>query len=198
VKLTLENLGRIRTADLEIKPLTVFIGKNNTKTWSAYALYGILRSLTIFQRSGFTPSIQLAPSCSPLDAAIEEVAQRAALRLAEEVANAPQSGTAQQLVTLDVKREEILQAADFGGTPCRFTLSEDKLATVLAVDPSVVAASRVYVTPPEGFSSFGKLASLSIAIDRQASNLSIRATGTDRRAWQALIAASLSEDLTIE
>jgi hypothetical protein len=46
MKLHLENLGRIKQAEIEIKPLTVFLGKNNTgKTWAASALFGILQGL---------------------------------------------------------------------------------------------------------------------------------------------------------
>ncbi|MGD9647574.1 MAG: hypothetical protein AB7U73_17800, partial [Pirellulales bacterium] len=47
MKLKVSNLGRIKSAELEIKPFTVFIGKNNTnKTWTAYALYGLLRDIS--------------------------------------------------------------------------------------------------------------------------------------------------------
>ncbi len=38
VRLKVTNLGKIKSADIEIKPLTVFVGENNTnKTWTAYA-----------------------------------------------------------------------------------------------------------------------------------------------------------------
>jgi predicted ATPase len=44
LKLRLENLGRIEKAEIDIRPLTVFIGKNGTnETWAAYALYGLVR-----------------------------------------------------------------------------------------------------------------------------------------------------------
>jgi hypothetical protein len=47
LKLTIEKLGRIQRAEIDVRPLTVFIGPNNTnKTWTAYALYGILLSLS--------------------------------------------------------------------------------------------------------------------------------------------------------
>lgn len=43
MRLHVENLGKIRSADLEIRPLTIFVGPNNTnKTWTAYALYELL------------------------------------------------------------------------------------------------------------------------------------------------------------
>ncbi len=40
MKLTLRNLGRIQAAELDLRPLTVFVGRNNTnKSWAAYAAY---------------------------------------------------------------------------------------------------------------------------------------------------------------
>ncbi|NJK79591.1 MAG: ATP-binding protein [Chloroflexaceae bacterium] len=43
MKVQIRNLGIVREADIDLKPLTVFIGPNNTgKTWVAYALGGIL------------------------------------------------------------------------------------------------------------------------------------------------------------
>lgn len=43
MRVKVENLGNIRSGEIEVKPLTIFIGPNNTgKTYSAYCLYGIL------------------------------------------------------------------------------------------------------------------------------------------------------------
>ncbi len=43
MKFIVENLGVIDKAEIWLKPLTVFIGENSTgKTWTAYALAGIL------------------------------------------------------------------------------------------------------------------------------------------------------------
>lgn len=45
MKLTVHKLGRIEDAEIDIRPLTVFIGPNGTnKTWTAYALYGLMRT----------------------------------------------------------------------------------------------------------------------------------------------------------
>lgn len=44
MKLTVHNLGRIKDAELDIKPLTVFSGHNGTnKTWLAWTLFELLR-----------------------------------------------------------------------------------------------------------------------------------------------------------
>lgn len=46
MRLTVEKLGLIERAELDIRPLTVLIGENGTnKTWVAYALYGLVRSM---------------------------------------------------------------------------------------------------------------------------------------------------------
>ncbi|WP_309891693.1 AAA family ATPase [Archangium sp.] len=47
MKLTVHNLGRIKDAELDIKPLTVFSGHNGTnKTWLAWALFELLRAVS--------------------------------------------------------------------------------------------------------------------------------------------------------
>jgi len=43
MKIKFKNFGPIEKAEIELKPLTIFVGANNTgKTWTAYALAGIL------------------------------------------------------------------------------------------------------------------------------------------------------------
>jgi hypothetical protein len=43
MKIQFKNFGPIEKAEIELKPLTIFVGANNTgKTWTAYALAGIL------------------------------------------------------------------------------------------------------------------------------------------------------------
>jgi predicted ATPase len=43
MKVTVRNLGAINQAEFDLKPLTIFIGPNNSmKTWLAYTLAGIL------------------------------------------------------------------------------------------------------------------------------------------------------------
>lgn len=43
MKITFHNLGAVREAEIDQKPLTIFVGPNNTgKTWTAYAIAGIL------------------------------------------------------------------------------------------------------------------------------------------------------------
>ncbi len=47
MKIKIKNLARITEADFELKPLTIFIGKNNTnKSYCAYVIYALIDSLT--------------------------------------------------------------------------------------------------------------------------------------------------------
>ena len=45
LQIHIENLGKITEASLDLRPLTIFIGPNNTnKSWAAYSIYGVLES----------------------------------------------------------------------------------------------------------------------------------------------------------
>jgi AAA domain, putative AbiEii toxin, Type IV TA system len=58
LELTVNNLGRLKDAKVDIKPLTVFVGPNHTnKTWTAYSLYGIARNLAHTKFSSRLPEI---------------------------------------------------------------------------------------------------------------------------------------------
>lgn len=51
MKLILDQLGRIGHAELDIRPLTVFIGKNGTgKTWTAHSYFKLLERLRVVER----------------------------------------------------------------------------------------------------------------------------------------------------
>jgi hypothetical protein len=51
MRLVVESLGRIERAEIELRPLTVFLGENNTnKTWTAHALFKILERLRVYSR----------------------------------------------------------------------------------------------------------------------------------------------------
>jgi ABC-type cobalamin/Fe3+-siderophores transport system ATPase subunit len=74
MKVTIENLGAIQNAEINLKPLTVLIGPNNAgKTWLAYTLAGIFgangRAKYV---EAYTAGI-LTEKYPPLDEAIEKV-----------------------------------------------------------------------------------------------------------------------------
>jgi len=73
MKVTVENLGRIKNASFDWKPLTVFVGENNTnKSWTAYCVYAISKWILSRQSIGeISKQIEVSPSL----AAVEEYLQ---------------------------------------------------------------------------------------------------------------------------
>jgi AAA ATPase domain len=194
VNFRIANLGRIQSADFDLKPLTVFVGKNNTnKTWTAYALYGILRSMTWFMRSGFSTAEQVLPSCEQLDSAVEGIARRTAKVLADRAQPAEQDG--QQSFTLEVTREDVLKDANINGSPILISMTPESLAKVLAVDPAVVAASEAELAcDAEFFRANGKVKSLKFVSSKQ--TVAISGTSPTGQQWPVATFSSLSERLT--
>ncbi len=73
MRITVRNLGVLKEATIDLKPLTVFIGPNNSgKTWLAYALAGILGNYGLGQyvQAYLEDSV---PSIKELDQAIDQV-----------------------------------------------------------------------------------------------------------------------------
>lgn len=57
MRLTVEHLGRIRHAELDLRPLTVFVGENNTnKSWTAYAVYRAWSTLSVGPNRALPPA----------------------------------------------------------------------------------------------------------------------------------------------
>ncbi|MCB9678688.1 MAG: ATP-binding protein [Alphaproteobacteria bacterium] len=49
LKFGVRNLGRIREAGIEVRPLTMFVGRNGTnKSWTAYAIWQALHTYSLF------------------------------------------------------------------------------------------------------------------------------------------------------
>ena len=70
MKLTVEHLGRIRSAEFDLRPLTVFVGENNTnKSWAAYAAYGCLSALA---HDNFARGFHARPVDGDADALVVE------------------------------------------------------------------------------------------------------------------------------
>lgn len=88
MKLIVDKLGRIDHAEIEIKPLTVFVGENNTnKTWAAYCLYGLARHLswTWSDPTGHEFGHGILPVRGDAKDAIDEAARRASSDIPSEV-----------------------------------------------------------------------------------------------------------------
>ena len=96
MKLLVENLGRIRRAEIELKPLTVFIGKNGTqKTWTAHAYFALLAQLRFAGRG------RSKPPPLPLQDRIDSVVKL----WREQIAAAPSSE-----VSLNISRAKLLES----------------------------------------------------------------------------------------
>jgi hypothetical protein len=164
VKFSVSNLGRIRQAEIDIKPLTVFVGKANTnKTWTAYALYGVLRSLA----RGVRPAVFSKPRlhCPQLDSAIEQIAQRvtdqttAFFTSPDRRQNSSARDESESFVS-EVSRSEIVELAGLNSPSIGFSLHEEDIASILAVEPSIVRNARVrFELPTEQFKEVGKVQS---------------------------------------
>jgi hypothetical protein len=139
MKLQVHNLGRINEAELDIRPLTVFVGKNNTnKTWVAYALYGLLRNMT-WRHAGIGTVRSAGPTMMKLRpdetrARIQSVVFREVDRLP-----VPQASDA-DTVELEVSRRELLEGVD---GPVKFALDEKYLGKLLNLSDEISVDARV-------------------------------------------------------
>ncbi len=77
MKITIRNLGVIKKAEIDLKPLTVFVGPNNSgKTWLAYTL------ASIFGPYGFTKYLQTSEEretpafYGPIDKGVEKITNK--------------------------------------------------------------------------------------------------------------------------
>jgi hypothetical protein len=139
VELIVNNLGRVKQARLDIRPLTVFIGANHTnKTWTAYSLYGIACNLARIEFStirsrGFVAS-------DALQGVVAEAADLLGRKLVEKPA---------QATTARITREELIR----GVSPTELTLSRNTqgLSAVLGVPELTIpgASADLRVTAGE-------------------------------------------------
>ncbi len=74
MKVTIQNLGAIQSAEIDLKPLTVLIGPNNAgKTWMAYTLAGIFGSHGLNTYASAYVGRKFEKKYPPLDNAIEQI-----------------------------------------------------------------------------------------------------------------------------
>jgi len=124
-KLRVQNLGRIKDAELSIRPLTVFVGPNNTnKTWTAYALYGLAQRLCSLQIAGekllsVTDSIEIDPQ-------VRSVIETETTRYLDLVS----SSTEATAVVDEIVRPQILKDVS---CPVRLRATPNGLSRILAV-----------------------------------------------------------------
>jgi hypothetical protein len=74
MKVAIKNLGAVREAEIELKPLTVFVGPNNTgKTWTAYTLSAIFGFYGWSEYIKAYESEKLNHSYPPIEKAIKQL-----------------------------------------------------------------------------------------------------------------------------
>jgi hypothetical protein len=169
-KIHVQNYGRIRDAEIELRPFTVFIGPNNTnKTWVAYAINGLVQSLSaarFFFRTnsamepvpGFHPPVGIIESC---DAA----AKRISLGL---IADATVSTS-----SMNVYRAELLEELHLDEW-VDFSLDAGGLANLLALEESPLKDACVTLKMKRRDVLDGGLINhLEISLERPSSNLRV-------------------------
>jgi hypothetical protein len=133
VELILNNLGRIEHAEIDIRPLTVFVGENNTnKTWAAYCLYGLARHLTWSHSvplsgkfgHGFLP-IEPAGVADKVERAIQATLQAS-----------PQGV---DIAQFQVRRRDLIGDLD---EPVRFLFEADRIRSLLRLQEDLAIGAR--------------------------------------------------------
>lgn len=73
MEVTVRNLGLIKEADIDLKPLTIFVGPNNAgKTWLAYALSGIFGWYGLAKYIKAYAENRVSPAFPPLESAMKQ------------------------------------------------------------------------------------------------------------------------------
>ena len=116
---------------MDIRPLTVLVGANNTnKTWAAYALYGLLKFLT-WRKPALAGVRSMGTSLMKIQTpAIRERVLRAA---AEAVDRMPKGEA--DTAELDLSRRELIGAIN---EPVAFTLAPERICDLLKLSEEVV------------------------------------------------------------
>lgn len=139
MKLTVENLGRIRSAELDIRPLTVFAGENGTnKTWTAYCLYTLLEKLS-FGKRWIEGEMQLDPALE------SRIGEKAAALWSSVDRAAPRFESRHE-----IRRRDLLQLGEH--STLTFSVSSPVIQRAVAAPVSEGSAARIEL-PLKDFSS---------------------------------------------
>ncbi len=161
MKLSLENLGRIESAEIDVRPFTVFIGQNNTnKTWTAYALYGILRPLT----EAVTFARPMGGRVSDISVP-KELLQRIKAATSSTARRIEESQD--QQTSIEISRTELLDGLDPSGE-LEFGINSDGIARMLNADADELkGASARLMIPASRFLEQGQYDRLVVVADRE-------------------------------
>lgn len=174
-RLHVENLGRIEHAELGIRPLTVFVGPNNTnKTWTAYALYGLAQRLSAPQGPSDSVRVEEVVEAVEIDPALRENIGRRAARFGSLMAGAMRGTT----VVDRVLRAELLENVRY---PTRLTLGRNGLRPLLSVASNDLGAARVGLTFDRAQLSRARWDAISLEFtNKQPAELKMRLAGSGR------------------
>lgn len=134
MKLVVENLGQIEHAELELAPLTIFLGKNGTqKTWTGHSYFKLLETYRV---ADTVPSSALVPR--DIEALVEDVAREWSTKLAADSASE---------VSLTQRREELLDRLPEVISTALST--PDQFRSALGIAPRYGALVRLDIPKPE-------------------------------------------------
>jgi hypothetical protein len=168
VRFRVEHLGQIASAELDIRPLTLLVGKNNTnKTWAAYALYGLLKQAA-WGRTGGVSEISLVQRAE--HAAVRRAIAPWVEKLVTATFGSEGSETQAGRSSMKVSRSELLPAEAQGFT---FHLDAKELADLLAVplERTAESSATLEVMAAEGATAQTRL---EIRIERGELHVSTR------------------------
>jgi hypothetical protein len=151
MKIEIRNLGVVKQAEIDLKPLTVFIGPNNAgKTWVAYALASILGEYGWQQYMRAYMDGEVQQTYPPLDAAVQQLldegnAQIDMVRFADEYGEAHFNDVAR--LASDWMREFMgAEWASFDDLEVRVRLEDKKAPFLESVRGSSIQA-KLSVSP---------------------------------------------------
>lgn len=134
MKLRIRQLGKIQDAAFDIRPITVFVGENNTnKTWTAYTLYALLKALSYEPRWNLTQTT--------LTQTLAKRVRALASQTAERIQAAPSSAS----LNFEFSRETMLGA---GTKQLQIALKARAIARVLAVSQKNLKGASAELTIP--------------------------------------------------
>jgi predicted ATPase len=132
----IRHLGKIERATLDIKPITLLVGENNTnKSWTAYSIYALLKAISSENR---TAQNYARVSTKSLAGHIRELASEAARKIEK----APSSAT----LDFEYSRESILKLIE---SDIRLTIRRSDLAKILAAPDKYFSNSSVSLIVPK-------------------------------------------------
>lgn len=182
-KLRIQNLGRIANAELSIRPLTIFVGPNNTnKTWTAYALYG-LAQLMAEGNARFTRDVASAIDLIQLDRQTQAAIESAVSKFSALLDGADETTD----VVNNIVRSEICGNFSY---PVNFHVASAGLSKILSVHERELADAVVGVEVGESQFLGSSLNNATLTY-RKGHPQSFEANIPAGRAWKTVIEGSI-------